>query len=394
MKYDLSLIDTESFRLLNGEIAGDKVTLVTPLSLDGGIWDRNNLHLRSSIWTEKGELVSASMPKFFNLGERTDIADLPPNINDIKIIEKIDGSALIVSKYKGELIVRTRGSLSIQNFPNMLGDLKKLKQRYPKAFEFTQGTANYTRIFEYVTPDRPILIKYPELDMKLVAIVSHSDYSLLSQHKLDIVGEILGVPRPLRASFKDYNFLEELAHLSAIEGYCLYFNKDQSILKAKTKWYLTNHKLAGAYSRITKKAVAEEFDKYLQSEAYQLLEDKTKTFLAFTKEFRRTTDMDFETWEEMRPLFDYVQDHYKDLCESIVSLKFLIGDEMAYCDGQKMDKRAMMKYMSKLIGKAFHDQPVKKAMAFSIARKQDNLREQHWMNWWEANNTNVIAVTI
>ena len=110
MKVDLNTIDRESLMVHPHVVAGETVFLVQPQHI-GAKWSRDTLHFRSSVWNEKGELVSASFPKFFNNGESPDLYPNPESFSDWVTPEKIDGSTLIVSKYKGQLIVRTRGTL-------------------------------------------------------------------------------------------------------------------------------------------------------------------------------------------------------------------------------------------------------------------------------------------
>ena len=97
-------------------IAGDECVLIIPNHI-GVKWTKQNLMFRSSIWKINSEAdwtpVSLSFKKFFNWDEQPDLDYTPFSLaanGGCQILEKCDGSTLIVSKYKGELIIRTRGT--------------------------------------------------------------------------------------------------------------------------------------------------------------------------------------------------------------------------------------------------------------------------------------------
>jgi hypothetical protein len=91
--------------------------LVNPVDM-GCQWDSSNLIFRSSVWDSEGNLVSAGFKKFFNLFEKPELSPGVEELSDAEIIEKIDGSCLIISRYKDRLIIRTRGTFTTDNLPN------------------------------------------------------------------------------------------------------------------------------------------------------------------------------------------------------------------------------------------------------------------------------------
>ena len=99
--------------ILNGET----VSLVQPIHI-GGKWTLTNKIFRSSVWDSNGELISAGFPKFTNWGEAPDIFPLPDSLRNATIVEKIDGSLLVVSKWKGHYILRTRGTVDATQLEN------------------------------------------------------------------------------------------------------------------------------------------------------------------------------------------------------------------------------------------------------------------------------------
>lgn len=245
----VTLPTSEQFDLRQCFIANDACVLVTPNHI-GCKWNSENLVFRSSIWTKDGYPVSLGFPKFFNYHEHPEIVPPPTNLKGCQLIEKVDGSCLILSLYKEQTIIRTRGTVDATILNNGY-EIDILKKKYPRAFNLKEhltvrdGTADHSLIFEWVSPVNKIVLNYGvEPDLYLTAAINHNDYSLLSQDSLDKMAAILHVKRP-----KKYNFstIEEMLNgieaLEGQEGICLYYNGGQSIRKIKSAWYLALHSL-------------------------------------------------------------------------------------------------------------------------------------------------------
>ena len=82
-------------------------------------------------------------------------------------------------------------------------------------------------------------------------MISHADYSYLTQDKVDEVAREIGVSRPERLVFNSQQELvETIAKEKHQEGVCLYYNNDQNIVKIKSEWYLSLHRLKSEMSGI------------------------------------------------------------------------------------------------------------------------------------------------
>jgi len=244
MKLDRTLLTNENFKLTEHEIAGELCTFVRPVASVFDVWNEQNLIYRSSIWNSEGDLISASFPKFFNLPEKPDLNPFSGKLEGCSLTEKIDGSCLIVSKYKGKLILRTRGTVSAFDMPNW-SELVDLKLQYKKLFDELEAyeTFPFTFLFEWVSPENRIIIGYgADADLYLTNIVEHETYLLAKQVDLDSFAADYGLKRPPRHSF---NTLEELLanveKWEGKEGICLYYDNDQHIRKVKGAWYLKLH---------------------------------------------------------------------------------------------------------------------------------------------------------
>src|ERR1035437_8169636 len=181
MKIDISKIDETQFYVNQHIIDGQVVYLVVPRQI-GAVWTEDNMHFRSSVWDSDGNPISLSFRKFFNFGEKPELSPLPKNLNGATVVEKIDGSTLIISKWRKNFILRTRGSINVEAQPNA-SEIKILKNKYPKIFETAadQDTWDFSIITEWITPTNQIVIKHSEVDFTLIGVINHKDYSLMSQ---------------------------------------------------------------------------------------------------------------------------------------------------------------------------------------------------------------------
>jgi hypothetical protein len=253
MKVCLDTLNEEEFLIRKFIVAGEEVSLVNPALTKVG-WNKDNLIFRSSIWNAAGEPVSLSFPKFFNLKEHP---GLSPTIEPpFTVMEKLDGSTLIVSKYKGELILRTRGSVNAKLMPNG-SELDYFQERYSKFFSSLSAevTVPYSYIFEWVSPKNKIVLEYLEPEIFLTAIISHADYSLLPQRQVEDYAASFGLKRPITYSFNNLEeTISEVTKDDSMEGVCIYHHNDQEIRKCKSFKYLKLHALK---SSLNLKAVLE-----------------------------------------------------------------------------------------------------------------------------------------
>ncbi len=239
------------------EVAGETAYLVQPIHI-GARWTPQTEIFRSSLWNSQGELISASFKKFFNWAEHPEFSKPPTNLTangGCELIEKIDGSTLIVSKYKGQLIIRTRGTSDASKLDNG-HEIEWLKDKYPRVFECDMLDNGVSLLFEWVSPENKIVLNYgEEPDLYFIAAIRHSDYTLFPQTSLDRIASMdLGVKRPARYNFASVD--EMLAAVEALkgkEGLCVYYNAGQNIRKVKSAWYLALHRMKtelGSYERV------------------------------------------------------------------------------------------------------------------------------------------------
>lgn len=243
MQIDISKINRDFFNIKEEIINNEKVFLIN--SKIDCTWNQDNLIFRSSIWDSQGNLISASFKKFFNWNEKPDIDPKPINIFETKLMEKIDGSTLIVSKFKEHIFIRTRSSFSVEHCTNK-NEIDEFKNKYPKIFQVPEGISY---IFEWISPTNKIILDYKKPDLILTTIINHKDYSMWTQNELDKIAKVLQVKRPKIFNFSSIKeMLETIKIFKGIEGLCVYYDNDQKIRKVKTADYLLRHHLKSKIS--------------------------------------------------------------------------------------------------------------------------------------------------
>jgi len=254
MKIDLQSIDKESFMVHHHFVGEHECFLVQPIHI-GATWNKENLIYRSSLWDKDGYPVSLSFPKFFNWDEKPDIFPAPSDLKNAKLMEKLDGSTLIFSRYKGQTVIRTRGTVDARKQANG-HEIDYLCEKYKKFIAYLEmvETSNESFILEWLSPKNRIILNYgDDPDMKLIAVVNHADYTLTSQSVLDVYAESWDLPRPRTFS---YNSVEEMKSAVEVlkdqEGLCVYYNNEQQIRKVKAAQYLFLHRAKSEISSVDK----------------------------------------------------------------------------------------------------------------------------------------------
>ena len=257
MKIDLAKLDLTQFMAHDHFVNGEVVTLVQPQHI-GTKWTQDNKHLRSSVWNYQGELISAGFCKFTNFGENPEHFPVPQSLKNCTVVEKLDGSLLIVSKYKGQYILRTRGTVDASTMANG-HELELFKDTILNTLDTclpvdVNGNWHYSMLFEWVSPINKIVLNYGDSpDWHLVGVVNHDHYTLWSQSRLDEAAQELGLKRPTTYTFTDVNdLLQNVEQWKGKEGVVIYSHDGQMLHKVKGAWYLALHHMKSELSNIEK----------------------------------------------------------------------------------------------------------------------------------------------
>ena len=228
--------------LNNGEV----IWLIQPQHI-ACQWNKDNIIFRSSVWNDSGELISAGFKKFPNLQEKPDVFPIPTDLKNAIVTSKLDGSLLIVSKYKGQVILRTRGTVDATRLENGY-EIEIFKQNFLPLIESSCNnvdTWNTSFLFEWLTAssDHTIVLKYENVpDWILIGAINHLDYSLWTQGELDKLAKNVGFKRPEQHLFNSVDELVDIVtNWKNKEGVVLYTKDGQSLHKVKSDDYKKKH---------------------------------------------------------------------------------------------------------------------------------------------------------
>ena len=253
MKINLNDIDRNQFMVHDHILNGEIVHLVQPQHI-GCSWTQENKHLRSSVWDSQGNLVSAGFPKFVNWGEKPEQFPVPSSLDDCSVVEKLDGSLCVVSRFKGQYILRTRGTVDARKLDNgyELDAFQPILDRLIRNFESKGETWDFSLLFEWLSPTNVIVINYGDKpQFRLIGQVNHADYSLGSQKSLDFLADVIGVDRPETFDFGSIkDLLAQVDNWKGREGVCIYSKNGQEIHKVKASKYLFCHRMKSEVSSL------------------------------------------------------------------------------------------------------------------------------------------------
>jgi RNA ligase len=179
----------------------------------------------------KREIVALPFPKFFNLGEMTELPDEP-----FEVFEKLDGSLIILFYHNGEWKTATKGSLaSVQAL---------WAKEFISKYDLIHLNQNYTYLCEAVGPQNRIVVPYKEPMLVLLACYNNLTGYELSHHYLRCLSQDIGwgvADNPV------YNSLTDLVeHTKTLdkhqEGFVVRYNGGTRV-KIKGEEYLRIHRL-------------------------------------------------------------------------------------------------------------------------------------------------------
>lgn len=242
-----------------------------------------------------------SIKKIENTSKRYDIQTSSQNFYANNIL--VHNSLLIVSKYKRELIIRTRGTIDARQLPNG-HEIDILVRKYPIAFHTGPfDTFDYTYLFEWTTPSNIIVLReHNEPTLTLVGMVNNNTCYYVDQGCLDNYAVSMGVGRPQKYLYDSVEeCIMDVKAWSGKEGVVLYSPDGQTLKKIKADEYCELHKLATGI-----KGVNQVLDVFMASPKFEHADD-------FYRYIENT--LDFEIAEKCKDFISQICDAYsKYLC--------------------------------------------------------------------------------
>lgn len=120
-------------------------------TLENSYWNDITLNCRGLVLDSENNIIARAMPKFFNIQEYQDEIPNEP----YKVYEKMDGSLILVFKYKDEIITATKRSFE--------SDQAKAAAELLKSIDKTYFKESKTYLFELIHPDNRIVVNYEDV---------------------------------------------------------------------------------------------------------------------------------------------------------------------------------------------------------------------------------------
>ncbi len=232
------------------------VDVITPVYMisDNELWQKPYaLELRGHVYRkDTGEMISAALPKFFNVGENawTMRKDLPWD-HIARIADKVDGSMITGVLIDGNVYVKTKKSF----YSDVAIDAQKFIDSdagcYTRELFKEMLADNKSPVFEFMHPDWRIVLDYG--NQPSMKYLGYRDM-VTSEWMPSIVQS--EVPE---------GFVDNMEHyqqtLEGLEGWVIKF-KSGLVVKAKTVWYLMQHRVRTEmrYRDVAELAALEKLD--------------------------------------------------------------------------------------------------------------------------------------
>jgi hypothetical protein len=257
-----------------------------------------------------------NIKKIENSSKRYDIQTSSQNFYANNIL--VHNSLLIVSRYKGQWIIRTRGTVDARQLPNG-HEIDLLVKKYPWVFdnghwdlsnalsgEGKSGTNHATMLFEWTTPTNTIVLReHDEPTLTLLGVIDNETGEYWKQETVDSFAAL--TVRVGRPETYHYTSLSEcIADVTAWkgkEGVVIYSPDNQTLKKIKASEYCELHKIATGI-----KNVKNVLDVFMES-------PKFTNFNDFYKHIE--TLLDFEIAEKCKPFIQEITDAYSKFVKGV-----------------------------------------------------------------------------
>lgn len=340
----MQLPDKEQFNFKDVVIGGDECWLITPIDM-ATKWVDDNARFRSCIVRKSDNyVVSQGFGKFVNWGEKPDFQPWD-NSWKIEARHKLDGSLLIVSRYKGEWILRTRGTADARQLANgyEIDVLMKKHTNFFNNFKNDQNLFNLSYLFEWTTPNNIICYReHDEPTLTLVGIVDNINCKYWEQYDVDIQAHFFKFNRPQKY---EYNSVEEcIADVEAWtdkEGVVLYSPDGQTLKKIKAEQYLALHKICTGM-----RSISNVLDVFIESPKFVEYQD----FYNFV-----STTLDYEVAEKIKDEMRQITEAYGKFVHTVNIVERAVNSYIGALETRKKQAMAIQEQWSGyIIPLAFH----------------------------------------
>jgi RNA ligase len=244
----------QQIRVKDCEVTGLKIVsyMVQDEDTFAGEHEHFERECRGITFDENGKIVSRTLHKFFNIGQRDDVQ--PQNLSWAKvtrIMVKRDGSMVTPVLLKdGSVRMKTKKTFTSKE-AGVATELLHRVENDQRELEWVKTCLNfgYTPTFEFTSPKYPIVLKYDKEELTLLHVRENVSGRYLSESEIHSLGSPFplvenvmdqfigdGLPANLVSWEKLHKYAMET---EGVEGVVIQFG--QEMVKLKTKWYCDLH---------------------------------------------------------------------------------------------------------------------------------------------------------
>jgi hypothetical protein len=306
----MKLPNKEEFNYQDCVIAGDECWLITPKHM-GVQWTEENARFRSCVVRQSdGFVISQGYRKFTNLGEKSEFE--PWNAEwPICARRKIDGSLLMVSRYKGEMVVRVRNYINAYQLLNGY-EISLFEKKYPEIFNWflSEDTSEQTLLLEWTSPTNIIVLReHEEPTLTLLGIVENTTARYWCQQEVDFMAKyIFLMDRPETYEYASLDdCVADVIKWEDREGVVIYSPDSQILKKVKAGRYADLHAMATGL-----KTINNVLDWFMRSPRFTTSEG----FYSHLE-----SQFDYEVAEKCKPFIEPITDAYAKIVRCIEKAK-------------------------------------------------------------------------
>lgn len=254
---------------------------------------------RGLIFDRDGNVLAKRFHKFFNANERPETHYSQINLSKPHIVlDKLDGSMVTPIFHRNTNSFRLGTKMGVTDISVQAEQFIASKPQYEKFFRKLQDN-NITPIFEWISPENRIVVKYPESNLVLLAARYNNTGQYVPYHQMVDWGASNAIPvvKAYDTISDIMEFIERMRGEKDIEGYVLRFD-DGHALKFKCEDYILLHrsKEAAANVRHVVRCVIEEkvddLKSMVQGDDYQrVVEIENATIGVLTKHASHLTEL-------------------------------------------------------------------------------------------------------
>jgi len=193
--------------------------------------------LRGLVFDSNGRLLARRLHKFFNLGEREDVAQIDVSRHHV-VLEKLDGSMITPFMVGDQLRWGTK--MGLTEISGQVEEFVKNSSAQYSRFALTLIEMDCTPIFEWCSRKQRIVIDYPDDSLVLIATRDNEtgEYCDFNRLATDMGIPVVSTMEPI----SDLDaFTRELREREDIEGVVIRFDNGHMV-KVKTDTYIALHR--------------------------------------------------------------------------------------------------------------------------------------------------------